>query len=131
MDQRTASPASPDVASLRAHLEANTGIKGLEILQPKDLEHAVRREIFEEAGVRCEDVRYYMTQPWPYPSSLMIGCIARATTTDIVVDRSELEDARWFSRDEVALMLAGTHPQGQTGPHAVAIAHHLLAQWLR
>lgn len=95
------------------------------------IEQAVAREIFEEAGVRCEDVRYYMTQPWPYPSSLMIGCIARATTTDIVVDRSELEDARWFSRDEVALMLAGTHPQGQTGPHAVAIAHHLLAQWLR
>ena len=64
------------------------------------IEDAVRREIFEESGIRCTDVNYYMTQPWPYPSSLMIGCTARATNEDIVVDRTELEDARWFDRAE-------------------------------
>ena len=65
------------------------------------IEDAVRREIFEESGIDCTDVNYYMTQPWPYPSSLMIGCAARATTNEIVVDHTELEDARWFTRDEV------------------------------
>ena len=68
------------------------------------IEDAVRREIFEESGIHCTDVTYYMTQPWPYPSSLMIGCAARAIKEEIVVDRTELEDARWFSREEVALM---------------------------
>jgi NAD+ diphosphatase len=72
-----------------------------------------------------------MTQPWPYPSSLMIGCTARATNDDIVVDKRELEDARWFTRDEAVAMLNKTHPQGLTGPHPVAIAHHLLAHWLQ
>jgi NAD+ diphosphatase len=95
------------------------------------IENAVEREILEEANIRCTDVRYYMTQPWPYPSSLMIGCTARAITEDIVVDKSELEDARWFTREEAAAMLAKTHPQGLTGPHPVAIAHHLLANWLK
>jgi NAD+ diphosphatase len=94
------------------------------------VEDAVRREILEESNIQCTDVRYYMTQPWPYPSSLMIGCIARATTTDIVVDKTELEDARWFSRDEAVAMLKKEHPQGLTGPHPVAIAHHLLANWI-
>ena len=69
------------------------------------IEDAVRREIFEESGIRCTDVNYYMTQPWPYPSSLMIGCTARATNEDIVVDRTELEDARWFDRAEATLMI--------------------------
>jgi len=95
------------------------------------IEQAVQREIVEEAGIQCTDVRYYMTQPWPYPSSLMIGCTARATTTDITVDRSELEDARWFDRAEAETMLKRTHPQGLSGPHPVAIAHHLLGDWLR
>ncbi|MBN8979939.1 MAG: NAD(+) diphosphatase [Rhizobiales bacterium] len=95
------------------------------------IENAVQREIFEEAGIRCEDVKYYMTQPWPYPSSLMIGCTARATNDDIVVDRKELEDARWFTREEAVAMLNRTHPEGMTGPHPVAIAHHLLANWVK
>ena len=94
------------------------------------IEQAVQREILEEAGIHCTDVRYYMTQPWPYPSSLMIGCTARATTTDITVDRNELEDARWFTRDEAIAMLAKNHAEGLTGPHPVAIAHHLLANWI-
>jgi NAD+ diphosphatase len=95
------------------------------------IEDAVRREILEESGIRCTDVNYYMTQPWPYPSSLMIGCTARATNEDIVVDRTELEDARWFDRAEAALMIKRQHPDGLAGPHPFAIAHHLVGRWLQ
>jgi NAD+ diphosphatase len=94
------------------------------------IEDAVRREIFEESGIRCTDVAYYMTQPWPYPSSLMIGCTARATNEDVVVDRNELEDARWFDRTEATLMIKRQHPNGLAGPHPFAIAHHLLGRWV-
>jgi NAD+ diphosphatase len=95
------------------------------------IEDAVRREIFEESGIRCTDVNYYMTQPWPYPSSLMIGCTARATNEDIIVDHSELEDARWFDRTEATLMIKRQHPDGLAGPHPFAIAHHLLGRWVQ
>jgi NAD+ diphosphatase len=94
------------------------------------IEDAVRREILEESGIRCTDVNYYMTQPWPYPSSLMIGCSARATSDDIVVDRTELEDARWFDREEARLMITRKHPDGLAGPHPFAIAHHLVGRWV-
>src|ERR1700759_2077441 len=94
------------------------------------IEDAVAREIFEESGIRCTDVTYYMTQPWPYPSSLMIGCTARATNEDIIVDHSELEDARWFDRAEATLMIKRQHPDGLAGPHPFAIAHHLLGRWV-
>jgi NAD+ diphosphatase len=99
-------------------------------LEPGEtIEDAVRREIFEEAGIECTDVRYYKAQPWPFPYSLMIGCTARAVTTDIKVDRTELEDARWFTRAEVQKMFADTHPDGHRAPNGIAIAHHLLGQW--
>lgn len=94
------------------------------------VEDAVRREILEESNIVCTDVRYFMSQPWPYPSSLMIGCTARALNADIVVDTRELEDARWFDRAEVAAMLRGAHPQGIQAPQPVAIAHHLMARWV-
>lgn len=94
------------------------------------IEDAVKREIFEESGIRCTDVTYYMTQPWPYPSSLMIGCSARAISDEITVDKMELEDARWFDRDEAMLMWKREHPDGLAGPHPFAIAHHLLGRWL-
>ena len=94
------------------------------------IEDAVKREIFEESGIRCTDVTYYMTQPWPYPSSLMIGCSARALNDEIVIDKVELEDARWFDRDEAMLMWKREHPDGLAGPHPFAIAHHLLGRWL-
>ena len=99
-------------------------------LEPGEtIEDAVKREIFEEAGIQCTDVRYYKAQPWPFPYSLMIGCIARATTTDITVDRNELEDARWFTRTEVQQMFADTHADGYRAPNGIAIAHHLLGHW--
>ncbi len=94
------------------------------------VEEAVRREIHEESGIVCDEVRYLASQPWPFPSSLMIGCLARAVTSGIVVDREELEDARWFSRDELHLMFDRRHPEGVFAPVRMAIAHHLLKFWL-
>ena len=95
------------------------------------IEDAVRREILEESGIHCGEVTYYMTQPWPYPSSLMIGCTAEASDDQITVDLTELEDARWFGRAEALQLLNRTHPDGLTGPHPFAIAHHLLGEWLK
>ena len=93
------------------------------------LEDAVRREIFEEAGIHVSDVRYLCNQPWPFPSSLMIGCIAQAVTHDIVMDAEELEDVRWFTREDVRGMLTRTHPQGLICPPPIAIAHALMHAW--
>ena len=99
-------------------------------LEPGEtVEEAVRREILEESGIVTDQVTYLASQPWPFPASLMIGCLARAKTRDIVIDRTELEDARWFSREEVRAMLAGNHPEGLGAPQPVAIAHHLLRYW--
>jgi len=94
------------------------------------IEDAVRRETLEEAGIRCGRVTYFRSQPWPFPMSLMIGCHAEALNDDIVVDRSELEDARWFSREEVVLMLMRQHPDGLGTPPPVAIAHHIIRAWV-
>jgi NAD+ diphosphatase len=94
------------------------------------IEEAVRRETLEEAGVTCGRVAYFASQPWPFPMSLMIGCHAEALTTEVTVDRSELEDARWFHRDEVAAMMLRQHPVGLTVTHPFAIAHHIVRAWL-
>jgi NAD+ diphosphatase len=96
----------------------------------ESIEEAARRETLEEAGIRCGVVRYFASQPWPFPSSLMIGCYTEALSTDIVVDRNELEDARWFHRDEAAFMLLRQHSGGLTTPPPVAIAHHLIRAWV-
>jgi NAD+ diphosphatase len=94
------------------------------------IEDAVRRETLEEAGIVCGRVRYLASQPWPFPMSLMLGCVAEALGREIVVDTKELEDARWFSRDEVAGMLLRRHPGGLTTPPPVAIAHHIVRAWV-
>jgi NAD+ diphosphatase len=94
------------------------------------IEEAVRREVLEEAGICCGRVKYFASQPWPFPSSIMIGCHALAVTENIVVDREELEDARWFTREELAAMLARQHPQGLTTPPPVAIAHHIIRDYV-
>jgi NAD+ diphosphatase len=93
------------------------------------IEDAVRRETFEETGLLIGRVSYLASQPWPFPSSLMIGCQAEADTRDIVLDRAELEAGRWFSRAEVRAILAGTHPDGITCPPPIAIAHTLMRLW--
>jgi NAD+ diphosphatase len=94
------------------------------------IEDAVRRETREEAGITCGRVSYVASQPWPFPTSLMIGCHAAALTREIVIDREELEDARWFTKTEVETMLLRKHPDGLTTPPPVAIAHHLIRAWL-
>ena len=93
------------------------------------IEGAVRRETLEESGVRIGRVRYHASQPWPFPSSLMIGCHAEALSTAIHRDEAELEDCRWFSRQEVRSMLAGNHPEGIATPVKMAIASHLIRAW--
>ena len=93
------------------------------------LEDAVRRELFEEAGTQVGAVRYLASQPWPFPASLMIGCLAEATSDAIVVDHNELEDARWFSREETRAMLEGRHPDGLACPQPIAIANSLMRAW--
>jgi NAD+ diphosphatase len=99
-------------------------------LEPgESIEEAVRREIFEEAGVHCGAVSYLASQPWPFPASLMIGCLARATTRELRVDGIELEDARWFTREECVAMLAGRHADGLSAPRSMAIANHILRAW--
>ncbi len=94
------------------------------------IEEAVRREIHEEAGLVCEEVTYVASQPWPFPASLMIGCFARATSRDVFLDHDELEDARWFSREEALAMFEKRHPEGLLAPARMAIANHLLRVWL-
>ncbi|NQV58550.1 MAG: NAD(+) diphosphatase [Alphaproteobacteria bacterium] len=96
------------------------------------IEETVRREVFEEAGIRVGDVRYIFSQPWPFPSSLMMGCFGTAETTEINVDTNELEEARWFSRDEVAEMVNNWQDQTKLRmPAPLAIAHQLAQAWLR
>jgi NAD+ diphosphatase len=100
-------------------------------LEPGEtIEEAVRREIREESGIECGRVRYVASQPWPFPSSLMIGCLALAETQDLKIDVHELEDARWFDRDEVRAMFEKRHPDGLAAPNRMAIAHHLVRYWL-
>lgn len=93
------------------------------------IEEAVRREIFEETGVRTGRVTYQASQPWPFPSSLMIGCVAEALNDEIKIDESELAGACWLDRDTARALLAGESVEGIRIPPPIAIAHHLLKAW--
>ncbi len=94
------------------------------------IEHAVRREVAEEAGIGVGRVDYLASQPWPFPSSLMIGCVAQALSRDLSPTDKELEHARWVSREEVRQMLDNAHPDGLTCPSKVAFANLLLTAWV-
>jgi len=94
----------------------------------ESLEAAVRREVFEETSVRVGRVGYVASQPWPWPNSLMLGCVAEALSDEITLDH-ELEDAVWLSRAELAQMLAGEHPSIRR-PRRGAIAQELMVRWL-
>jgi NAD+ diphosphatase len=96
--------------------------------QGESIEEAVRREVKEEAGIEVGAVRYHSSQPWPFPSSLMIGCHAQALTTEIHKDDEEMADVQWFERADVLLALKGDHPDLRV-PAPIAIAHHLIRAW--
>ncbi len=93
------------------------------------LEAAVRREVFEEAGVRVGAVSYLASQPWPFPASLMFGCRGEALDTDITIDPVEIEDAQWISREEMMQVFAGDHATILPSRKG-AIARFLLENWL-
>lgn len=101
-------------------------------LEPgESVEEAVRREIFEEAGVRCGAVRYVTSQPWPFGGSqLMIACIAQAESDILQIDTKELEDARWVSRDEVRAALEDAPNKSFGAPPPFAIANTLFRRWV-
>ncbi len=96
--------------------------------QAESIEEAVAREVMEEAGIRVKNVRYHSSQPWPFPSSLMIGCHAAADTTHIAMDTEEMTDVQWFDRAEVLRALAGKSEKLAV-PGPIAIAHHLIKAW--
>ena len=93
------------------------------------VEAAVRREVFEEAGVRVGRVGYLASQPWPFPASLMLGCRGEALPGEIAIDPAEIEDAMWVSRDDMAEVFADRHPRMRP-PREGAIAGFLLRAWL-
>ena len=94
----------------------------------ESLEEAVARELFEEAGIGTARVRYIASQPWPFPSQLMVGAFAEATGRDLTLDQDEIEEARWVTKDEVRAALAGTGDW--LAPPPLAIARVLLTSWI-
>lgn len=104
--------------------------------QGESIEEAVRREVMEEAGIRVGRVRYHSSQPWPFPSSLMIGCHGVAESFDVTIDPQEMTDVRFFERGEVRAamerVLTGARSDDPTAlklPGPIAIAHHLIRAW--
>lgn len=96
----------------------------------ESIEEAVAREFMEEAGIVVSDVRYVASQPWPFPGSLMIACLARAETDLLRLDDNELEDAIWVNRTDVEMALAGDPGAPFQAPPPYAIANTLLTRWV-
>ena len=94
------------------------------------IEEACRREVLEEAGITVGEVNYIKSQPWPFPSSLMIGVIGEARGDQINIENDELEDARWFSKEQVAAVIKSGGDKKFRVPEKLAIARHLLDHWL-
>jgi NAD+ diphosphatase len=93
------------------------------------IEEAVRRELMEEASVKVGEVTYYATQPWPFPSSLMIGCFAKAESRDVKADETELAEVRWLERKLARELIGGKQVDGLRVPPPIAIAYHLIRTW--
>ena len=99
-------------------------------LEPgESIEEACARELNEEAGLHAVKVRYHSTQPWPYPSSLMIGLIAEVEDEEGTPDQTELSEVRWFTREEAKQLIAG-QIEGTFAPQPLAIAHQLIKAWV-
>jgi len=97
----------------------------------ESIEAGVSREVLEEAGVTVSNVSYIASQPWPFPSQLMIGCHGFADSRELTIDETEIEDARWFTRAQVEeAMASGKQSTSFIAPPPYAIAHHLLRHWL-
>ena len=94
------------------------------------IEEAVRRELWEECGIRTGRVDYLFSQPWPFPSQLMIACIAQAQGDALTLDVEEIAEAIWVSRGDVRAALAGEPDALFLPPTAIAVAHHMLRHWL-
>ncbi len=94
------------------------------------VEQAAARELMEEAGIHADPAKaeYLFCQPWPFQSSLMVGIILEAETTEVSVEQDEIEAAIWITREEARQVLAGTHPDIYAPP-AMAVAHHILKTW--
>jgi NAD+ diphosphatase len=93
------------------------------------IEEAVRRELMEEASAKVGEVTYYATQPWPFPSSLMIGCFAKAISREAKADQIEIAEVRWIERGAARELIAGKQVDGIRVPPPIAIAHHLIKTW--
>lgn len=98
--------------------------------QAETIEDAVRREVLEESNIKVGRVKYHASQPWPAPHSLMLGCYAEALTTEITFDENELEDCKWFTREELIARLESTEGEDRLSPPEGAIAHRLMRDWL-
>lgn len=96
----------------------------------ESIEEAVARELYEEAGLKVRDVRYVVSQPWPFPSSLMMACVAQADDPALTIDTTELEDAFWVDRADVEASMAGEPGAPFLPPPHYAIAHTLFRWWL-
>ncbi|KAI4882822.1 hypothetical protein NFI96_025048 [Prochilodus magdalenae] len=137
--------ADPVVIMLVIHPDGNQCLLGRKKIFPpgmfsclagfieagETIENAVRREVLEESGVTVGPVQYVSCQPWPMPSSLMIGCLSVAVSTDIKVDENEIEEARWFTRQQVIDAIAKSKQAVFTMAPKQAIAHHLVKHWIR
>jgi len=96
----------------------------------ESIEEAVRRESFEEVGLKVGKVAYFASQPWPFPASLMIGCYAECDSKALKLDSTEIAEAEWFTRER-ALDLIDGRIEGWRGPMSVAIAYHLIKGWAK
>ena len=95
------------------------------------IEDAAKREVYEEVGLNAKKVVYQFTQPWPFPSQLMIGCMVETDNDSHVVDDDEIENAIWINKEELTSILVGKHNNRIWIPPSMAIAHHLILEWMR
>ncbi|WP_024954164.1 NAD(+) diphosphatase [Sulfurospirillum arcachonense] len=97
----------------------------------ESIEEAAKRELFEEAGITGGEVTYIASQPWPFPSTLMIGVHVKAKTKEITIDPHEIEDAKWVHKDDIKQILDGDESFGISTPRKIAIARNLLEYWIK